>query len=206
VSHGRRAGSFGAASSRAAGADCCGIDGAAEAASVPAHDDHDPSLSITKIEGQALLWCFAGCTTSDVLAALDLGMSDLFDNRRNATYGYTDGRQVRRWYGDNAKKQFSQFGVRNTTAVLYGLEEVKAAVAASDPIYLCEGEKDCHAIEALGAVATTAPMGAANFDKVDVSPLYGNGRRPLTVTSCWSTRTVRRRKSMLSTVSPKHSP
>jgi len=120
-----------------------------------------------------LLWCFAGCATSDVLAALDLGMSDLFDNRRNATYGYKDGRQVRRWYGDNGKRQFSQFGVRGTTAVLYRLEEVKAAVAAGEPVYVCEGEKDCHAIEALGAVATTAPMGAANFGKVDVSPLYG---------------------------------
>ena len=48
----------------------------------PAHDDHEPSLSVTEGEdGRALLKCFAGCRTSDVVAALDLEMKDLFERR-----------------------------------------------------------------------------------------------------------------------------
>ena len=46
------------------------------------------------------------------------------------------------------------------------------------PCDLPQGEKDVHAIESLGEVATTAPQGADNFAKVDVSPLQGRpGRR-----------------------------
>ena len=44
------------------------------------HDDHDPSLSLRRIEGQALLHCHAGCSTDDVLASLDMTMADLYDD------------------------------------------------------------------------------------------------------------------------------
>ena len=48
----------------------------------PAHDDHEPSLSITEGEDRrALLKCFAGCSTEDIVAALDLEMKDLFERR-----------------------------------------------------------------------------------------------------------------------------
>lgn len=47
----------------------------------PAHDDHDPSLSISEgDDGRVLLKCFAGCAVGDVVAALDLEMKDLFDD------------------------------------------------------------------------------------------------------------------------------
>jgi putative DNA primase/helicase len=37
----------------------------------PAHDDHDPSLSIREGDaGRALLHCFAGCRQEDIIAAL----------------------------------------------------------------------------------------------------------------------------------------
>ena len=56
-------------------------------ASCPAHDDHDPSLSVVEGEdGRALLKCFAGCEAEDVVAAIGLKMSDLFD-RRNGHRG-----------------------------------------------------------------------------------------------------------------------
>lgn len=45
----------------------------------PAHDDHDPSLSVTSNESGVLLHCFAGCVTEDVVAALDLQMRDLYN-------------------------------------------------------------------------------------------------------------------------------
>lgn len=46
----------------------------------PAHEDRSPSLSIRETDdGRVLLYCFGGCETVDVLTALGLGLSDLFD-------------------------------------------------------------------------------------------------------------------------------
>jgi hypothetical protein len=46
----------------------------------PAHEDRGPSLSIRELEdGRVLIYCFAGCGAGDVLAAIGLRMSDLFD-------------------------------------------------------------------------------------------------------------------------------
>lgn len=42
--------------------------------------DRDPSLSVTGVTGRALLHCFTGCQTADVLDALGLGLSDLYDD------------------------------------------------------------------------------------------------------------------------------
>lgn len=36
----------------------------------PAHDDKNPSLAITDVDGTTLLYCFAGCSQSDVIEAL----------------------------------------------------------------------------------------------------------------------------------------
>jgi hypothetical protein len=45
----------------------------------PAHDDRDPSLHVSEgKDGRALVHCHAGCSTADVLAALGLGMTDLY--------------------------------------------------------------------------------------------------------------------------------
>jgi len=45
----------------------------------PAHDDHQPSLSIsTGEDGRVLLHCFAGCAIADILDELELTMQDLF--------------------------------------------------------------------------------------------------------------------------------
>lgn len=46
----------------------------------PAHEDDSPSLSIRELDdGRVLLHCFGGCETGDVLAAIGLSMSNLFD-------------------------------------------------------------------------------------------------------------------------------
>jgi hypothetical protein len=48
----------------------------------PAHDDCEPSLSVSEgDDGRALLKCFAGCQNPEVVAALNLDMSDLFVQR-----------------------------------------------------------------------------------------------------------------------------
>jgi hypothetical protein len=48
----------------------------------PAHDDTEPSLSVSEgDDGRALIKCFAGCKNPEVVAALGLDMSDLFERR-----------------------------------------------------------------------------------------------------------------------------
>jgi len=135
----------------------------------PAHEDHSPSLSVRGIEGQALVHCHAGCETVDVLAELELSMRDLFDEPSGTSYRYDDGRVVHR----TVEKKFKQSGTTKGTAQLYRLSKVVAAVAQDEIVYLVEGEKDVHALEALGVTATTSPMGAGNFGKVDPAPLAG---------------------------------
>ncbi len=43
----------------------------------PAHDDRDPSLSVSVKEGRILIYCFAGCSTDAVLEAVGLTWGDL---------------------------------------------------------------------------------------------------------------------------------
>jgi hypothetical protein len=48
-------------------------------ASCPAHDDSNPSLSISVgNDGRVLLHCHAGCTIAEICEALDLHFRDLF--------------------------------------------------------------------------------------------------------------------------------
>jgi putative DNA primase/helicase len=142
-------------------------------AQCPGHDDHRESLVVTQVEGMLLLWCHGECQGNEaVIAAVGWTKRDLYDNPRGADYRYSDGRVVHRRYQGNDKR-FFQSGMKNSRSVLYRLENVKAAVTRGRGVYLVEGEADVHALESLGAIATTAPQGAANFHKVDPSPLYG---------------------------------
>jgi hypothetical protein len=48
----------------------------------PAHDDRGPSLSIKELpDGRLLLHCFAGCSVTQIIAALGLDLKDLFPER-----------------------------------------------------------------------------------------------------------------------------
>jgi hypothetical protein len=69
----------------------------------PAHDDRNPSLSITENEDKLLVHCKAECPTEEVLAAVGLMMSDLFE-RTGDSYA---GRQRR-----------ASFNARSVLAVL----------------------------------------------------------------------------------------
>ena len=48
----------------------------------PAHDDREPSLAVYRKPGRARVVCHAGCDDVAVLAALGLGVADLFDEPR----------------------------------------------------------------------------------------------------------------------------
>jgi hypothetical protein len=45
----------------------------------PAHDDRNPSLSVSVKEGKLLLHCFAGCPAEAVLNAVGLSWRDLWE-------------------------------------------------------------------------------------------------------------------------------
>ena len=58
----------------------------------PGHDDNGPSLSIRDVgDGRTLIYCFAGCETRDVLAAIGATWTDLYPPRKS-----TDPPQRRR--------------------------------------------------------------------------------------------------------------
>jgi hypothetical protein len=133
-------------------------------AQCPAHDDNNPSLSVTGIAGQVLVHCHAGCKTSAVMAALGRGMGDLFDDRKGTSYRYSDGRVVSR----KADKAFYQSGNTKGEA-LFHVEKIGDA----HTVYVVEGEKDVLAIEAAGGVAVCSAMGAGKAHLADWSPLAG---------------------------------
>jgi 5S rRNA maturation endonuclease (ribonuclease M5) len=142
----------------------------------PAHEDRTPSLAVTiGRDGRVLLHCHAGCEVADVLAADGLELADLFQERRNGrveigVYQYVDERGVVLFeVGRFDPKAFLQRrpgrrdwkgGIEGVRRVLYRLPKVLEAIAAGERVYLVEGEKDVHAIERAGAVATCNPMGA----------------------------------------------
>lgn len=146
----------------------------------PAHEDHAPSLSIGDRDDRTgvVVRCHAGCSTTDVLAALGLAPADLFDAPRQArqrpvivaTYPYTDEagallfEKVRM-----APKDFRQrrpvgtgweWKLGDVRRVLYRLPDVAAAIEAGTTVYLAEGEKDADALAAHGVTATTWTEGA----------------------------------------------
>ena len=144
-------------------------------AKCPAHDDKSPSLNVDEADGKVLLKCQAGCDTRDVVSALGLSMTDLFDaDTNNATepldkYQYRDaaGRIVyEAWnWGRNHVPRFTMHmpdgttGIGDTPRVPYRLPEVIAA----GRVVIVEGEKDADRLTALGIPATTSPGGAGNW-------------------------------------------
>ena len=58
---------------------------------------------------------------------------------------------------------------------LYRLPKVLKSVAAGNPVFVCEGEKDVGAVERLGFTVTTKAGGAGGvkWEKVDLTPLHG---------------------------------
>jgi 5S rRNA maturation endonuclease (ribonuclease M5) len=147
----------------------------------PAHDDRTPSLHVTPKEDRFVVWCHGCEQEAEVVAAVDgLTLSDFFYERRNgnreiaAEYDYTDERgellfQVVRF----APKDFRQrrpdgagdwtWKLDGTRRVLYRLPKVLEAVKDGRTVWIVEGEKDVHALERAGAVATTSPGGAGKW-------------------------------------------
>ena len=149
----------------------------------PAHDDHNPSLSIKATDDGVLVHCHAGCSQEDVVTALGLSMADLFDVPKSngdgkptieTTYAYTNDAgkllfEVVRYQ----PKMFRQrrpdgrggwvWNLQGARRVLFRLPQVLDAKAQGRTIYVVEGEKDVLAVETAGEVATTNPGGAGKW-------------------------------------------
>lgn len=157
----------------------------------PAHEDERASMQIAPgKEHPVVLKCMAGCQTADILAAVDLTWEMLCAPREAsqairawtpwgdavAVYDYIDENgvqlfQVLRGPGKNfiqrrpdaTAKSGWKYQLGDTRRVLYRLPRIIQAVAGGEIIYITEGEKDVHALEAAGVVATCNPQGAGKW-------------------------------------------
>lgn len=148
----------------------------------PAHDDKNPSLSISEgADGRVLLNCHAGCAIEDITTALCISPKDLFPDSRTArngspkliaTYDYHDAAgnvlyQVCRYEPKTFKQRRPdgnggwKWGIEGVDRVLYRLPKIKKAVAKDRPVVITEGEKDADALVTIGIEATTNSGGAA---------------------------------------------
>lgn len=60
----------------------------------PAHEDKSPSLSVRELDDKVLVHCFAGCSVHEIVAAVDLELSDLFPPRDEQQYGKGQRRPI----------------------------------------------------------------------------------------------------------------
>lgn len=65
------------------------------------------------------------------------------------------------------------WGMDDVDPVPYRLPRVRAAVAAGERVFVVEGEKDVHALEALGLTATCNPLGAMQWTERHADALRG---------------------------------
>ena len=145
-----------------------------------AHDDRSPSLRIAQGDQGVVLHCHAGCTPEAVVSAAGLTLADLFTaassngNEREAVYDYVaeEGKllfQVVRLPGKKFRQRRPDgngdyvWRLGSTRRVLYRLPIVLGAIKLGATIYVVEGEKDVHAIEAAGLTATCNPGGAGQW-------------------------------------------
>ena len=152
-------------------------------AKCPAHEDGNASLSIKHTGEKTLLHCFAGCTTDAVCGALGVKVADLFNKtatatapapaprRLVATYDYTDEAgdllyQVLRFDPKDFRQRKPDGNggwlwiLGDVRRVLFRLPDVTMAVAQGEPVFVCEGEKDCLALAKIG-LCTTCNAGGA---------------------------------------------
>ncbi len=140
-------------------------------AKCPAHDDHNPSLSIRDVDGKVLLHCHAGCRQRDVIEALKaqgLWPERPANQRRAiaATYDYCDEvghvlyqvvrTQPKGFFQRRSDGHGGWINKKSKRQVLFHLKEVVEAPI----VFVVEGEKDVEALRSQGFVATTNAGGS----------------------------------------------
>ncbi len=99
----------------------------------PAHDDRNPSLSITQVSDRALLKCWAGCEALEVVSAIGLSLADLFDSRRTTQQDLESEHQHRAAAGLERWRRRNLTAVCETLRHMDRLAENAAADLAIDP-------------------------------------------------------------------------
>ncbi len=139
-------------------------------ANCPAHDDKNPSLSLTDAGDKVLVKCFAGCDQTAVVEALKgLGLWPEREQQPEgieATYDYTDEHgdllyQIVRKPGKKFLQRYPDgdggwIWKKHPRQVLYHLREV----LGNPIIFLVEGERDVETLRSYGFVATCEAGGA----------------------------------------------
>lgn len=148
----------------------------------PAHDDKRRSLSHSVKNGKILIHCHAGCSVEDIVIAMGLKMSDLFDEPEKnmniiKVYDYYDENnsllfQVCR----TLNKQFFHrrpdghgswiWDMKGIKPLPYKLPELKKALEAGETVFIVEGEKDANNLASLGLTATCNHGGAGKWKEV----------------------------------------
>ncbi len=164
----------------------------------PSHPDKNPSLSVTNSNGKVLLKCFAGCDTEQILSALGLSLTDLFDDKPQdskpkvvAEYPYCDingklmfvverlePKSFRQKKPDGKGWSWSTSDLAdNIRGLPYKLSELAKALR-DDPsrrVLIVEGEKDVHTLWQIGELATTLAGGCASSNsKARVEAFLGH--------------------------------
>ena len=162
----------------------------------PAHKDKQSSLSIKQEGDKILLKCFAGCTTYDIIKAVNLDMTDLFIDENKPkpvipikeklvkTYDYLDETgnllyQVCRYEPKTFKQRRKNglgewvWDMKDVRRVPYHLNDIVNSNGTR--IYHVEGEKDADNLIKCNRVATTTP-GGANGWKVEYADYYKDKR------------------------------
>lgn len=159
----------------------------------PAHDDKKNSLSLKVGDDQRVLAkCHAGCQFQAIVDATPLTVDQFFPpkpfKKKNseiiATYDYTDEKGNLLYQVCRTKdKQFPQrrpdrkdgwlWGLGDVEPVLYRLPQVLFAIQDRQTLFIVEGEKDADRLLALGASATTSPMGAGKWRESYTKTLQG---------------------------------
>ena len=156
----------------------------------PAHDDHNPSLSISESEdGKVLVKCFAGCTQSNVIDALKAKglwpeQSKKKLNGKHSTLKKTQKKRIVETYDYNdlnsklvyqivrqEPKSFPQcqpdgnggwiWNLQGITPVPYCLPDF----IKKNYVLIVEGEKDVDRLWDIGISATTNSGGAGNWSE-----------------------------------------
>jgi hypothetical protein len=148
----------------------------------PAHDDKNPSLSVSEgIDRKILMKCFGGCTFEAICGSLGIEPSALFPavacedkkaTQKRIEYLYKDEQgNVLYWkvriepgFNGNLKSFFCERqgpngqpikDLKDCRKVLYRLPELLRAIVEGVCIFLAEGEKDADKLAAYGLVAST---------------------------------------------------
>ena len=168
-------------------------------AQCPAHDDRNPSLTVSLKSDRVLLHCFGGCSTQRVVSELGLQLRDLYPvapiqrqspSRIVAVYPYEnlDGDCE----AEKVRLEPKRFAWRRPSQTAghkprWGLDGLKPSLyrlpslIEARQVLIVEGEKAVDRLIAEGFVATCPPYGASAWRPSDAETLWRVGACELVI-------------------------